>query len=191
MLRKWSAVLLVFNLKKVTVLGWNIALRVTSQAGGAFGGEPFLIQPVVTIYNKQGELQSSFEGRVTVQLNTFPDGKYESVWKEGETVPTAASNTFVSEQVVNGHAVFTRLGIDAAGEGYQLKFVLHDENDLILGVVVGDLFNVEVGSRYKLGFIVHPEMAHGGSTFEYQPVLAIQDRGGNTVRDVNEGLVRC
>jgi len=42
---------------------------------------------------------------------------------------------------------------------------------------------------YQLGIVTQPEMAFGGSVFGSQPVLAIQDRGGNTVTDVNEGVV--
>ena len=173
-----------------TVAGWNIALDVTTHAGGAFGGDPFSVQPIVTVNNKREELQSSFEGRVTVQIETttFPDGKYEPVWKEGEAVPTVA--TLVSEGVVDGRATFcTGLGIDASGEGYRLKYILHDEHGLIMGTVFGDEFAVEVGEKYRLGFVIQPEMAYGGSAFGSQPSLAILDRGGNVVTDVNEGTV--
>lgn len=171
--------------------GWNIVLDVTTQAGGAYGGEPFSIQPVITVNNKKGELQSSFEGRITVQVHTFPNGKYEPVWKEGESVPTAAADTFVSESVADGQVTFVGLGIDIAGEGRQLKFVVYDEHDLIMDNVIGDEFTVEVGERYRMGFVTQPEMAYGGAIFGSQPLLAIQDRGGNTVTDVNEGMVCC
>ena len=190
MLSMWIA---AFFLALVTinpvVLGWNIDISIIIQAGGAFGGEPFLTQPIVTVNNRKGELQSSFEGRVSVQSNASPNGKYEPVWKNGESVPTEDANTFISETVVGGRAVFSGLGIDVAGDGYQLKFVLYDEYGIIMGAVVGETFSVNVGERYKLGLVVPPEMANGGSVFQSQPVLAIQDRGGNTVIDVNDGTV--
>ena len=126
-----------------------------------------------------------------MQTHTFPNGKYEPVWKEGEAVPTAATETYISESVVDGQAVFTGLGIDAAGEGYLLKFVLYDEHDLIMGSCFGDEFTVDVGERFRLDFVIQSEMAYGGSVFGSQPLLAIQDRGGNTVTDVNEGMVCC
>ena len=66
----------------IAVVGWNIALDVTTQAGGAFGGSPFLVQPVVTVNNKRGELQRNFEGRATVQIGSFPNGRSVRVWKE-------------------------------------------------------------------------------------------------------------
>ena len=185
----WLAIILLVFVEPTTVAGWNIALSVTSQAGGAFGGEPFLIQPVVIVNNKKGELQSSFQGRMTVQAHTSLNGKYEAVWKEGEVVPTAASDTFISESVVNGQVAFAGLGIDTVGGGYQLNFVLCDEHGLIMGTAIGDEFTVNVGEKFQLGFVIQPEMAYGGSVFGSQPLLAVQDRGGNTVTDVSEGMV--
>ena len=172
-----------------SIAAWNIALDVTTQVDGAVGGEPFSIQPLITINNKKGELQSLFEGRVTVQIESSPHGKIKPVWKEGEAIPTANKNTFISENVVNGQAIFTGLCINTAGEGYQLKFVLYDEDELLMGTVITDEFTVEVGQKYQLGIVTQPEMAFGGSVFGSQPVLAIQDRGGNTVTDVDDGVV--
>lgn len=190
----WMFVTLLLSLASCLVPrveAWAISIVVTTQAAGAFGGEPFSTQPVVTVNNLRGELQTSFEGRVTVEIDASPGEKYVPVWKEGQAVPTAAAETFISESVVNGQAVFTGLGINTAGDGYRLKFVLYDEFDLVMGSVIGDDFTVVVGEMFQLGLVVQPEMAFGGSDFGSQPVLAVQDRGGNVVADVNEGMVRC
>ena len=179
------------------ITAWNIALETTTQINGCIGGEVCTIQPVITVNNKQGELQSSFEGRVTVEIDTsssannYDSRYYEPIWKEDEiVVPTADDeSTFISQNVINGQAIFTGLGINTAGEGYQLKYVLYDEHELIMDIVIGHVFTVGIGERYQLEIVSQPEMAHGGSVFGSQPVLAILDRGGNVVTDVNEGMV--
>ena len=175
----------------IAVVGWNIALDVTTQAGGAFGGSPFIVQPIVTVNDKRGELQRNFEGRATVQIGSFPNGRSVRVWREGEPITNAAAeSTFVSENVVDGLAIFKGLGIDAAGRGYTLQFTLYDEYDLAMGTVLGEEFDVEVGDAYRLVLTTQPESAYGGSAFGSQPIAAINDRGGNIVADVNEGMVR-
>lgn len=175
----------------IAVVGWNIALDVTTQAGGAFGGSPFIVQPIVTVNDKRGELRRNFEGRATVQIGSFSNGRSVRVWKEGEPITNAAAeSTFVSENVVDGQAIFKGLGIDAAGQGYTLQFTLYDEYDLVMGTVLGEEFDVVVGDAYRLELTTQPESAYGGSAFGSQPIAAIHDRGGNIVADVNEGMVR-
>ena len=51
------------------IFGWDLALEITTQAGGAYyGGEPFQTLPILAVCNLQGELQTAYEGRVAVQL---------------------------------------------------------------------------------------------------------------------------
>ncbi|KAL3786858.1 hypothetical protein HJC23_013779 [Cyclotella cryptica] len=171
------------------VHSWNIALEETTHVDGAYGGEPFLTQPVVTVNNLKGDLDTTFEGRVMVQLITFDD-KRAYLSKDGDaSVPTAYFNNSFSQKVENGRAAFSDLMVDKAGEGYQLKFVLYDEYDLVLGTTVGQRFAVRIGERFMLDVTSQPENAYGGSAFGIQPVLAVTDRGGNIVRNVNEGTV--
>ena len=176
--------------------GWNIALEVSTQVSGAVGGEPFSTQPLIVVKDKLGELQSTFEGRVTVEIvdqsSMFNYGPYnfEPVWKEGEAIPTTASvDSLVSEDVAGGYATFAGLGINTADIGYQLKFVLYDEHGLLMGSVIGDEFDVIVGDTFQLSVLSQPEMSFGGAEFGSQPVLAVKDRGSNVVTDVNEGMV--
>ncbi len=126
-----------------------------------------------------------------MQIGSFPNGRSARVWKDGEPMPNAAAaGTFVSENVVEGRAIFKGLGIDAAGQSYVLKFTLYDEYDLVMGTVLGEEFDVLIGNAYRLGLTTQPETAYGGRAFGSQPIAAIQDRGGNIVADVNEGMVR-
>ena len=167
---------------------WNIALEITTQADGALGGEPFSTQPSVIVNDKNGIHQPSFEGRVSVQLNQHSNEEFVPVWKEGVAVPTSRGNTQVSQEVINGGVDFSGLGVDIAGN-YQLKFTLYDEHDLVMTTAIGSNFTVDVGEVYQLGVIAHPESALGGMEFGIQPILSVQDRGGNTVENVNEGIV--
>lgn len=173
----------------VVASAWNIALEITSQADGAIGGEPFSTQPSVIVNDKKGEHQSSFEGRVAVQLNQHPNELlFPPVWKEDVAIPTSNVDTHASQDVVDGRVDFNGLGINTAGN-YQLKFTLYDEHDLIMATRIGDNFTVSVGGMHQLGFISHPESALGGTEFGIQPILAVQDRGGNIVENINEGMV--
>jgi hypothetical protein len=169
-------------LGRVCSSDWDIALKVTTQVGGAYGGEAFETQPVVAVNNLKGELQSSFEGRVTAQL--LANNAHRAIlWKDGDAAVT------VSQDIIDGKAHFAGLGIDLASAGYQLQFTLYDEYDLVMGSTTGEMFAVEVGNRFILDITTQPESAYGGNVFGSQPVLAIKDRGGNIVRDVNEGTV--
>lgn len=186
-----ALILLLIIIGPIEVSGWNIALNVTTNPGNSFGGSKFSTQPVVAVNNKKGELQRSIKGRITVQAETLPKNVYEPVWKEGEPLPTEESHTFVSVTVENGLAVFSGLGIDTSGEGYRLKFVFYDEHEILMDIVVSEEFTVEVGEIFQLGVVTQPETAYGGTFFGSQPIVGIQDRGGNIVRSVNMGMVRC
>lgn len=196
-----SLLLLLSSLVPIVyVMGWNIAIDVSTHANGAVGGRSFAIQPVVLVTNNKGVMQHSFEGRVTVQIDHSSSFATEddvgggrndvNLWKEGETTAASSSTTLVSQSVINGRVIFTGLGIDTAGSRYRLKFILYDEHDLIMDTAISDEFDVIVGDAYQLGWVTHPESAFGGSVFGSQPLVSIQDRGGNTVMDVNEGMVR-
>lgn len=196
-----SLLLLLSSLVPIVyVMGWNIAIDVSTHANGAAGGRSFAIQPVVLVTNNKGVMQHSFEGRVAVQIDHSSSFATEddvgggrndvNLWKEGETTAASSSTTLVSQSVINGRVIFTGLGIDTAGSRYRLKFILYDEHDLIMDTAISDEFDVIVGDAYQLGWVTHPESAFGGSVFGSQPLVSIQDRGGNTVMDVNEGMVR-
>ena len=128
------------------VVGWNIALSVTAQVDGAVGGEPFATQPTVIVTDKSRGPQPSFVGRMTARTLALPDCDHdEPLCQEG-----ADADAAVAQDVAGGRVDFAGLGIDAAGEGYRLKFVLYDEHGLIMGEAAGDAFAVAVGERFRL-----------------------------------------
>jgi hypothetical protein len=158
--------------------GWNIALEIIIQIDGANGGSPFQTQPAVAVNNLMGELQTTFEGRMGVRLISTD----AILRKDGEIGD-------ISTVIIGGVATFSGLSIDVASEGYQLQFTLYDEYDLVMETVIGAPFVVEVGDPFALEVISQPESAFGGGVFGIQPVLAIKDRGGNIVAEVNGGTV--
>ena len=176
-----SCVVLLFLLGRV--FSWDLALEITTQAGGAYGGEAFLTQPILAVNNLLGELQTSYEGRVTVQL-LANNANHATLRRESDD-----TISIISQDVTNGIAIFTGLSIDKADYGYQLQFTLYDEYDLVMDTETGEQFAVEVGNRFALEITSQPEGAYGGNIFGNQPALAIIDRGGNIVTDVNEGTV--
>ena len=169
---------------------WNISLEVTAQASGARGGEPFDAQPLLSVFDKGGgTLQSTFRGRATVSIEESPPRAHVPVLAEGGSEGAHESDTPVSRDVEDGRVRFEGLRIDPAGT-YRLRFVLYDEHDLLMYSVLGDELQVKVGDAYQIGIARQPESAYGGSEFGSQPIVALRDRGGNTVSGANEGAVR-
>lgn len=48
---------------------------------------------------------------------------------------------------------------------------------------------MSVGQKYQIGLDTYPGSATGGIAFSPQPVVTVQDKGGNTVTSVNSGSV--
>ena len=95
----------------------------------------------------------------------------------------------ITNPLVGGEATFENLCIDKAGDGYKIRYTLKDEYNISLGHVVGDAFNVSVGEAYQLGLIRQPHGVYGGIHWEVMPIVAVQDRGYNTITSVNNGTV--
>ena len=168
------------------------------------GGEPFDIQPAVQIYEAEtasdghkvlshGELITDFVGYVSAEL--YFDEKYRHVVLRKQHEEGNASGK-ISVPVQNGTAVFSGLYVNEAtiNEGdnnnrYRLLFTLEDQHHRKVAFLIGEQFIVEVGEPYQLGIVVQPSSASGGQMFLQQPVVAIQDRGGNTVLSYSKGMV--
>ena len=91
--------------------------------------------------------------------------------------------------LVEGKATFQNLCINTAGTAYKIKYTLKDQHNISIGHVVGDAFNVTVGEAYQLGVIRQPAGVYGGILWEVMPIVAVQDRGYNTINSVNNGTV--
>jgi hypothetical protein len=80
-------------------------------------------------------------------------------------------------------ATFTGCAIDRPGTGYRLT-----ATDGSLIAATSATFNITVGPPAKLAFTTQPLGAHAGTPFATQPVVSIQDAGGNTVTTATDAV---
>ena len=141
----------------------------TTQPGGGTGGTAWPTQPVVTLQDAYGNTVTGTAQNVTlaIQNNAGPGGVL------GGT-KTVALNT------ATGQATFTGLSIDKGGTGYTLT-ATGSTVSTTAGTVVSSSFNVAAGSASKLVFTTQPGGGTGGTAWPTQPVVTLQDAGGNTV----------
>ena len=135
-------------------------LAFTSEPGGATGGTAFTTQPVVTVEDAGGNAVTDDATVPTLTLTTGPGTL------SGCSPSTAA-----------GVTTDTGCTIDAANAGDVLT-----ATDAADGLTRTSLpFAVTVGAPAQLVFTIQPAGANAGSAFTTQPVVTIEDAGGNTV----------
>ena len=133
---------------------WDVSL-IEQQISGAVGGEAFLVQPIISIFDKKGvDKRINLVGTVEAQLYTTTPSNQEH---EEEQLRVFQSDKCVSVKnaistiVMDGEATFHNLCMNKAGSNYQIRYTLRDEFDIILGTHVGNPFSVSVGIRYQIG----------------------------------------
>jgi hypothetical protein len=145
--------------------GTGTQLVFTTQPGGASGGTAFTTQPVVSIENAQGQVVTTDQTTVTLAITA-------NTGASGAALTTCVGTT------TNGVATFAGCTINRSGSNYTLSAT--DTSD---GTIVGvsAAFNVAVGPAAKLAFTSAPTSASGGTAFSPQPVVDVEDAGGNIV----------
>ena len=141
-------------------------LAFSTQPGGASGGSAFTSQPVVTVEDAAGDPVTTDDSSVTI-------GIAAGTPTSGDP-GTLSSCTSTGEK--NGVISFSGCTINTAGVGYRL--VASDGN---LAPATSAPFTVGTGAPDHLAFTTQPSNAIGGSPFLNQPVVSIEDAGGNTV----------
>ena len=149
----------------VTV-GTASQLAVTTSPAGATGGTAFTTQPVVMVKDAGGNTVTGDTTTVTLSITAGTPAAGGPGSLSG-CAPTAA---------INGVATFTGCSINTAGTGYELHAA-----DGSLTAANSAPFDVTVGQGNQLVFTVQPGSAAAGSAFGTQPVVTIEDAGGNTV----------
>jgi hypothetical protein len=134
----------------------------TTQPGNGTGGSALAPQPTVTIEDAGGNTVTTDTNAVTMAIGTNPS----------TGVLTTCTSTTTA-----GVAAFTGCTINKAGTGYTLTAT--DTSDAL--IQPSTAFNVTVGPVTQLAFSTQPAGASGGTAFATQPVVVIQDAGGNTV----------
>ena len=143
-------------------VGAAVAVGFITQPGNGEGGSPLSQQPVVGILDAGGNTVTTSSASVTV-----------SIW---ENPSDGALSGTMTVAAVNGVATYIDLSIDKAGNGYEL---LAFSSGLIS--TESNPFDVVVGPAAQLAFIVEPGHGTGGSALSPQPVVAVEDAGGNVV----------
>jgi hypothetical protein len=91
----------------------------TLTPASCFAGEPFHIQPLLTIYEEAtGKISVSFDGDIYASMESGPTG-YEVLRNNG----TASLVTENAVPVYGGIATFETLTLNEAGRGYKLRYV--------------------------------------------------------------------
>jgi trimeric autotransporter adhesin len=137
-----------------------------NQAGT--GGTAFLQQPVVTLRDAFGNTATEDTSTVTIAITS-------GTGTAGASLTCTPSND--QHAVSAGVAAFTGCAIDKAGSGYTLA-----ATDGTLTSATSIAFTIVHGSADKLVFTTEPGgTITGGVAFPSQPVVTVEDAGGNTV----------
>ena len=153
--------------------GVPVQLVFTTSPSNSYGGQAFTPnQPVVKIEDSSGNVVTTDNTAITLAIGTNPGGGTLS----GCTATT-----------VNGEADFSGCQIDKAGNGYTLTAT--DATDgLTTPSAPSNPFNITPGPAAQLVFTTSPGTSVAGDPLTPQPVVAIEDAGGN-VTTMNTGTV--
>lgn len=161
-----NAPLAISNPPAITVTAAAASkLAVTTQPSGGSAGTAWATQPAVTVQDAYGNPVTSSTASVALAITTG-------------TGTAGATLACTTNQVAAtfGLASFTSCGIDKVGTAYTLT-----ATSTGLTNAVSTSFNITLGSAKKLAFTTSPSGGTGGVTFATQPVVTVQDAGGNTV----------
>jgi len=131
----------------------------TTQPGGGTGGTAWTMQPKVTVEDGAGNTVTSSSALITL---TPSSGTLTCT-----TNPLAASS---------GVATFAGCNINKSGTGYTLTATSSG-----LTSATSSAFNITVGSAAQVAFTTQPGGGTAGTAWSQQPVVTLQDAGGNTV----------
>ena len=150
-----------------TGVGPAVSLAFTTQPGGGTGGTAWTTQPVVTVKDFVGNTVTGSSASVTLAIT-------------GGTPATGGPGTFTATvnplAATSGVATFAGGKIDKSGTGYQLTATSSG-----LTSATSSTFDIAVGTASKLAFTTQPGGGTGGTAWSTQPIVTVQDAGGNTV----------
>ena len=155
-----AAVSSAFN---VTV-GPATQLNITTNTGGGKGGTAWTTQPVVMVQDAGGNTVTTSSASITLAIGNNPSG--------GTLTCTANPVTAIA-----GVATFAGCEINLVGTGYTLTA----NSGGLTGDTNNPSFNITVGAATQLAFTTQPSGGSAGMPWTTQPVVAVEDAGGNTV----------
>ena len=152
------------------VAGTANKLAFTAQPGGGTGGTAWVTQPVVSVQDQFGNTVTGATNSITLAIGTNPGGGALTC----TTNPLSATS---------GVATFAACRIDKAGTGYTLTASASG-----LTGATSNSFNITVGPANNLAFTTQPGGGSAGVAWTTQPVVSVQDAGGNTVTGATNSI---
>ncbi len=135
------------------------------EPGNGTGGEPLSPNPTVWIEDSSGNVIAGDDNPITLAIGTNPSNG---------TLSGCTAST------VSGVATFTTCAINKMGNGYTL--VATDPGDNLTTPLSSSAFDVTPGPPAQLAFTTEPSTSDlTGDAFQTQPVVTIEDAGGNAV----------
>ncbi|MCC6575059.1 MAG: hypothetical protein IT462_14880 [Planctomycetes bacterium] len=147
-------------------VGAPVRIGIVQQPGDSTGGLALGQSPIVQIEDQGGNLVNDNTSKTTASITA------------GSGAPGAMLSGTLQLTMASGVATFSDLNIDkATATAYTLTF----SSDSGYASVTSATFVISVGPAYKLAVATQPGMASYGVPFVQQPVVEIQDAGGNLV----------
>ncbi len=151
-----------------TVSGTPTQLAFATQPSSA-AANASLGTVTVDVLDAGGNLVTTSSATVSIAISANPGGG------------TLSGTTSVA--AVNGVATFSNLSISAPGAGYRLT-----ASSTGLTSVASNSFTIS-GSAYHLVFVTQPGGGTAGTTWSQQPVVAVEDAGGNVLTSDSSSVV--
>ena len=147
----------------VITVGPAAKLAFTQQPNGGASTVVWSTQPTVTVQDAGGNTITGSTASITLAIGTNPNS--------GTLACTANPKSAVA-----GIAAFAGCQIDKAGAGYTLT-----ASSGVLTGATSSSFTVTVGTATKLAYSQQPGGADATVVWTTQPIVVVQDAGGNTV----------
>lgn len=149
--------------------------RFIAQPSAELGGEEFAIQPAIEKLDNSGARDVNATDTLYISLqNPLTDPLEFQSRRLWSTNATSVDGHFEAT-MVDGVANWTHLYINQAYDGYVL------EVETPISREESAPFNVSTGPADRVALVLQPGTATGGRVFLPQPLLEIQDMGGNLV----------
>lgn len=153
------------------VTGSSVVITVGPAAKLAFSQQPsggaatlaWATQPTVTVQDAGGNTIAGSAASITLVIGTNPNGG-------------SLTCTTNPESAVGGVAAFAGCRVDKAASGYTLV-----ASTGALTSATSASFAISVGAPTKVAFTQQPAGADANSVWSVQPIVTVQDAGGNTV----------
>ncbi len=144
----------------------GIAAKVvlTTQPGGGANAAAWLTQPVAAIEDSGGNVLTGSSASITLSIATQPGSGATLACTANPLATTAGVATFAGCNIVGKIGSYT---LTAASSG--------------LTSATSSALTITVGTATQLAFTTQPVGGSHGATWATQPVVALQDSGGNTV----------